>query len=256
MVLNDVTKRARLFVGCSAPLHAEGLRDGDLHVVDCFAVPGSFEQGVAESEHQNVLDGLLAQIVVDSVDLRLAERPVDRFVQFLRRCHVMAERLFQHQPCARHQPGVFQPGDDRRHGRGWHREVDEPFGFAGLLRQARVTVVAQPYECQPLLELRPRALVEAGTRKLADGLPRETAEAVGVQVAAAAADHFAALGQQAGGSQVVDRRQQLPAREITGGADDDDVLRRGGFQTHDGLTACPPNSLRSAATTFIAKASS
>ena len=42
----------------------------DLHVVDVAAVPDRLEDPVAEPEDEQVLDGLLAQVVVDAEDLR------------------------------------------------------------------------------------------------------------------------------------------------------------------------------------------
>ena len=81
MVLDDVANRARLLVERGAALDAELLGDGDLHVVDELAVPDRLEDPVREAEHQHVLDGLLAQVVVDAEDLVLGERPRDRGVQ-------------------------------------------------------------------------------------------------------------------------------------------------------------------------------
>jgi hypothetical protein len=62
-----------LLVERPALLDADRLGDGDLHVVDVAPVPERLEDAVAEPEDQQVADGLLAQVVVDAVDLRLAE---------------------------------------------------------------------------------------------------------------------------------------------------------------------------------------
>ena len=47
--------------------------DRDLHVVDVAAVPDRLEDAVGEAEDEDVLDRLLAQVVVDAVDLVLVE---------------------------------------------------------------------------------------------------------------------------------------------------------------------------------------
>ena len=73
MVLHDVAQRAVLVVVAAAALHADVLGDGDLHVIDVPAVPDGLEDRVAEPEHEEVLDRLLPEVVVDPVDLPLAE---------------------------------------------------------------------------------------------------------------------------------------------------------------------------------------
>ena len=72
VVLDHVAQRAGLLVVAAAPLDAERLGDGDLHVVDVAAVPERLEDAVGEAEDQDVLDRLLAEVVVDAVDLRLS----------------------------------------------------------------------------------------------------------------------------------------------------------------------------------------
>ena len=52
---------------------ADVLGRGDLDVVDVVAVPDRLEQPVGEAEREHVLDGLLAQVVVDAEDLVLVE---------------------------------------------------------------------------------------------------------------------------------------------------------------------------------------
>ena len=93
MVLDHVAQDARLFEIGAAVLDADGLGDGHLHVVDGVAVPDALEDGVAEAEDEDVLDGLLAQIVVDAEDLRFVEDAVDDAVQLAGRRQVVPERL-------------------------------------------------------------------------------------------------------------------------------------------------------------------
>ena len=65
--------RAGLLVERAAALDPERLGHRDLHVVDVAPVPERLEDAVAEPEDHQVADGLLAQVVVDAVDLRLVE---------------------------------------------------------------------------------------------------------------------------------------------------------------------------------------
>ena len=60
-------------VVAGAALQPQALGHRDLHVVDVLAVPDRLEDAVGEAEDQDVLDRLLAQVVVDAVDLALAE---------------------------------------------------------------------------------------------------------------------------------------------------------------------------------------
>ena len=62
-------------VVAAAALDADRLGDGDLHVVDVAAVPDRLEDAVGEAEDHQVLDGLLAEVVIDAVDLLLVEAP-------------------------------------------------------------------------------------------------------------------------------------------------------------------------------------
>ena len=49
------------------------LIDGDLHMVDVIAVPDRLEHAVGEAQHQDVLHRLLAEIMIDPVDLLLVD---------------------------------------------------------------------------------------------------------------------------------------------------------------------------------------
>ena len=46
----------------------------DLHLLDAAPVPERFENRVGESKHQQVLDDLFAEIVINAVDVPLGER--------------------------------------------------------------------------------------------------------------------------------------------------------------------------------------
>ena len=82
VVLDQVAQRAGLVVVAGAGADADVLGRGDLHVVDVVAVPQRLEHAVGEAERQHVLDGLLAQVVVDAEDLRLVEDAQHPAVEF------------------------------------------------------------------------------------------------------------------------------------------------------------------------------
>src|SRR5690606_8150078 len=67
---------------------------GDLHVVDVFIVPDRFQYRVGEALQQDVLQGGLAQIMVDTVDLAFLQVFGDRCLQRLGGRQIGAERFF------------------------------------------------------------------------------------------------------------------------------------------------------------------
>ena len=73
VVLHHVAQRARLLVVRAARLHADRLGDGDLDLGHVVTVPQRLEDPVGETEHEKVLDGLLAEVVIDAIDLVLAK---------------------------------------------------------------------------------------------------------------------------------------------------------------------------------------
>ncbi len=73
VVLDHVAHHARLLVVAAAPLDADRLGVRDLDVVDVLPVPDRLEDAVGEAEDEQVLHRLLAEVVVDAVDLRLFE---------------------------------------------------------------------------------------------------------------------------------------------------------------------------------------
>ena len=73
MVLDYVADRTRLLVERPAPVDAEALGHRDLDALDEVAIPDRLEERVAESKVEEVLDGLLTEIVVDAEDRLLGE---------------------------------------------------------------------------------------------------------------------------------------------------------------------------------------
>ena len=73
VVLHHVPEGARVIVVAAAVLHPHLFSYGDLHVVDVSPVPDRLEEGVGKAKGEQVLHRLLAQIVVDPVDLGFIE---------------------------------------------------------------------------------------------------------------------------------------------------------------------------------------
>ena len=58
-----------------------------------MAIPQRLEHGVGETEDQEVLHRLLAQVVIDAVDLRLVEPAMHHSIERPRRLEILAERF-------------------------------------------------------------------------------------------------------------------------------------------------------------------
>ena len=129
---------------------AEFLVDRDLHVVDVVAIPDRLEHAVGEAQHQDVLDGLLAEIVIDPVDLVLVDDLQQFAVQRLRRGQVGAERLFDHQPppaaVLLQHAGAAELAGDRQEGVGRRRQIEQAVAAGFARRLQAVEPVAQLVE--------------------------------------------------------------------------------------------------------------
>ncbi len=93
VVLDDVANRADLLVELAPRLHAERLGHRDLDAVDEVAVPDRLEERVREPKEQQVLHGLLAEVVVDPEHVGLGERSVQGLVELARRLQIAPERF-------------------------------------------------------------------------------------------------------------------------------------------------------------------
>ena len=119
MVLHHIAQGPRFFVITAARPNAQALADRDLHVIDGLAVPELFENGIGKTEHQNVLNGFFAKIMVDAINLFFVSEASQLLIQLLGRCEIVAERLFHHDPlakasgiCLRQQTGLMQVLDN------------------------------------------------------------------------------------------------------------------------------------------------
>ena len=134
VVLQHVRERAGLVVvGGPAALHAQLLGHGDLDQLDVLPVPQRLEDGVVEAEPEDVLDRLFSEVVIDPVDLELAQVVVQVLVELHRALQVVAEGLLDHHPAPHllvaflrvEQAGLRQAGDGVGEERGLEREVEE-----------------------------------------------------------------------------------------------------------------------------------
>ena len=151
VVLHHVAQRAGLLVVATAALDADRLGHGDLHVVDVLPVPERLEDAVGEAEHQQVLHRLLAEVVIDAVDLLLDERRVQTLVERTRGGEVAAERLLDDH--AHERPGwlrretrLVEPVRERHHRVRWRAEVEEAVAAGAVVAVRRVERAAQAVE--------------------------------------------------------------------------------------------------------------
>jgi hypothetical protein len=93
MVRHHVAQRAGRVVKAPTAPDTESLRDGDLHVIDVIAIPDRFEQSVGETQNQDVLHRLLAEIMIDAKDLALVEDATQIVIELLRGLQIGPERL-------------------------------------------------------------------------------------------------------------------------------------------------------------------
>src|SRR5437867_6719133 len=93
MVLDDVAQGAGLVVERPPPLDAEIFGHRDLDALEVLPIPHGLEKRGGETEKEQVLDRVLAQILVDAEDVVFAEALVHDRVQRPRGRQVPTERL-------------------------------------------------------------------------------------------------------------------------------------------------------------------
>ena len=94
MVRHHIPQRTCVFIVAAPVLDPQTLGNGDLNVVDILAVPYRLKNAVGESQYQDILDRLLAQIVIDSIDLVFFQHPLQFVVESPSRFQIMPERFF------------------------------------------------------------------------------------------------------------------------------------------------------------------
>ncbi len=149
MVLHHVAQRAGALVVRGAVLDTDGLCGGDLDVIDIAAIPHRFEHAVAKPEHQQVLDGLLPEIVIDAIDLIFVEMLVREAIERTRAVEIRAERFLDDDaaPATRRRVGKTRHAQLLDHGcvdRRRHGQIKEHAFRAIDLGEARLQPLVQP----------------------------------------------------------------------------------------------------------------
>src|SRR5260221_12140340 len=125
---------------------AEFLVDGDLYVVDIVTIPDRLEHAVGKAHDQNVLYRLLAEVMIDPVDLMLVDDFEELGVQRFGGLEIRAKGLFDHQPPPR--AAVFlQQADPAKCARDWREGARR----RGEVEQAVAARVSRGFQFQKLL---------------------------------------------------------------------------------------------------------
>ncbi len=132
--LHHVAERAGALVEAAAALDAYLLGHRELDVVHVATVPQRLQERVREPEHQDVLDGLLAQVVVDAEDLPLLEDLVHVAVELLRALEILTERLLDHDARVPLEALLAQAADDAGVGIRRRSAVEQGAEIRGLLQ--------------------------------------------------------------------------------------------------------------------------
>ena len=139
---HHVAQRAGRFVEFAAALHADDLGHRDLDMVDAVAVPDWLEHAVGKAQRHDVLHGLLAEEMIDAVDLLFREHCEQLPVERLRRDRDRGRTAFRRSrgaspvaapalPPARSRRGV---ADDRRERTGRRRQIEQAIAGDPALR--------------------------------------------------------------------------------------------------------------------------
>src|SRR6476660_8968965 len=94
MVLNHVPQSPGFLIIGAAAFYADRLGSRDLYLANVAAIPQRLENTVTESKCKNVLDGFLAQVVIDSIDFVFLEYFLQRGIERPSRVKIITERLF------------------------------------------------------------------------------------------------------------------------------------------------------------------
>ncbi len=187
VALDHVPDHAGLLVVAPPALYPDCLRGRDLDVVYVIPVPDGLEYHVGKAKRQDVLDRLLSQVVVDPVDLVLAEDVVDGGVQLMGGPLVYAEGLLHHYPPpGRVRASELRPAQlahDYREELRRSGQIEQAIHVVlDHLREGAVAlgVVVSPLQVRdvlgepspriPLARLYPGVLHDSGAELLAEGL--------------------------------------------------------------------------------------
>ena len=99
MVLHHVAQCAGGVVVAGPAFESQRLGDRNLHMVDMGTIPDRLEQRIGEAQCHQVLNRLLAEIMVDAEDAVLRKDAADGVVDGRSGFEIAADRLFDHDAC-------------------------------------------------------------------------------------------------------------------------------------------------------------
>ena len=239
MVLHHVAQRADAIIIGDAAFEAHGFGDGDLDMVDRGGVPQRFEHDIAEAERQQVLDGFLAQIMVDAENLLFSEQVADAVVHDLGRGEILADRLFHRDPRpGRQQPGVGQPLCGRAEQRGRGGEIDGNAAFQAsidalgqLCEMGAVAGIDRLIEDHRAETRGDVGIIAVGRQELLERRADFLAKGLVIHFGAGRSDDQKVVGQQPVRQKIVERWENHAPGKIAGGTEQQERGRRFGQRT-------------------------
>ena len=98
MVLDYVSGGTNAVVVSRSAANTNVLGHRDLYVVDELAAPDRLKELVGEPQSQEVLNGFLAEVVVDSKYRVRRKDPLDNLIEFFGTLQIAAKRFLHHHP--------------------------------------------------------------------------------------------------------------------------------------------------------------
>ena len=102
MVLHHVANNPGVVVVSAPQFDPELFSDRDLNVFDVAPIPDGLKGGIPKAKDHDVLHGLLAEVMIDAVNLRFLDVLAEFRVQLSGACKVVAKRLLDDDP----PPGI------------------------------------------------------------------------------------------------------------------------------------------------------
>ena len=230
VILDDVAGGTDAVVVARATADADVLGHGDLHVAHEVTVPQWLVHHVGEPERQHILHSLFAEVVVDPEDRLRRERGGDHAIQILRTRQVIAERLLNDGsfPAARlvGQPMGIQLLNDLFEVLRRDRQVEGVVAAGAVVTIETIEGVLEPVERGRLIEATRHEVDTAGQLPpdfreerrpgvFPDAVLNVSKELLVGPITAREPHQTESGRQRAVVGQVVDRRQQLLARQVT-----------------------------------------
>ena len=245
MTLHHVAQRAGIFVVLGATFHAQIFRHRDLHALDVITIPEILEHRIRKSEDHHVLNGLLAQIMIDAVYLLFREVRVHHVAQRARTREIVTKRFFDHQSRAvrgLRQTGITETGDRSRKALRWQRDVEHAHRERTVLRFECRDTVAQFFVVVrsavagrlPVKKLRrPRGHIGRRRNLFANRTRTDVAERRVIEVGFARETEYHAPGfRRALRVQLIERRHDLASGEVARGAENHEQRQTGCAVAH------------------------